>query len=101
MVSFAARIVPKNLVELNLQPYRQLVSQDPFRESHSRKIAEYRREKDRAFFIEFMFTQHLGRPAVIVFIAQHELHFVMGREQREILPTILVHFSRTRRLDVY
>src|ERR1700733_482159 len=94
-------IAPKIFVQLDLESYRELVRQDPFRQVLRMQLFVVGREQHLATACQSMLAGHCPRPLVVGAIADHELHLVGTAQCRDVLHEVPVHLPRAWGLQIH
>src|ERR1051325_6690013 len=100
LVSYSPRVGPPDvLVQLRLQPRRDVVGEHPFGERLHLHLSPDRREEHRPAAEVALFDDAAG-PIVVVAIGDHELDLVVRAEDVEVLPAVLFYLARAGALEV-
>src|SRR6266436_10080522 len=97
----SGHIAPQILVQLDLEPHRQPILQNPIRELAGGQLLVTRGEQHRAARIQSELTQLLPTPLVVAAAADDELHEILGAQLRELVIAIAVLFPRARGFHVH
>jgi len=87
-------------MQLYLEPYRELIGQDPICQRTHSERAEDRAEEDRTADGYPILSQNLSGPIVVSSIGQDKFRLVFGRQTRQIRPVHAIRHPAPRTLDV-
>jgi len=94
-------VAPEVFMQLQLQPDRQPVLQDPFGQLGRILLLLSGGEQDFTAGREIVFPEAVPGPFIILPVADDELDLVGAAQRYDVRITVALHFARARRLQVH
>src|SRR5262249_43967759 len=91
---------PYVLMQLHLEPYRELIGQDPLCQLTRSERAEDRAEVHRTAGDHPILSQNLSGPVIVSSIGQDKFHLVFGEQTRQIRPVHSIRHPASRTLNI-